>query len=280
MSETITGDTSNTETDQGQSELETRIAAAANEAADTTAGTGTETVEAKSDDKPDETAKPAKTDWRDRRIAEQAAKIKAVRGETAAALAAKDAEIERLRAANPNAPAPTTGPEFDAAVEERLAIKQFNDACNATARAGREAFPDFAERMSALGQIKDNDDVASVVRYNGLLQAAIDTGSGHAVLHALAADLDRASEVLAMSPTRQAVELTRLADGLKAPKKAVAAVSTAPKPAVPIDGSRGRNHADTDPTDPERSGALIAQGGAEAWMTRRMAQVDGRSARR
>jgi hypothetical protein len=104
-----------------------------------------------------------------------------------------------------------------------------------------------------------------MLRYNTMIQAALDVGTpeeASKVLHAIAGDLNYASKVLEMTPTKMASELTKLATGqVKVP-------SEAPKPIVPL-GRRGESHEQVDPTDKDRADNLST---AE-WMRRREVQV-------
>ena len=109
---------------------------------------------------------------------------------------------------------------------EQVQTQAFNDACNSVADAGKAQYADF------------NTVIANYANLGGLneqfVRAALETDAAPQVIYHLGKDLDKAAEIMALPPLKQAVALARLADKLKAPK----AVSKAPAPIEPI-GSRG-----------------------------------------
>jgi len=147
---------------------------------------------------------------------------------------------------------------------QQMAITQdFNRRCDEAALSGRAQFgeAEFNGRIANLQKLVDNSDQQSVDSYNALLTAALETGEAPKVLHALGADMNEAQRILAMHPTRMAVELTKRA------MQASPNVSGAPKPITPV-GNRG-DHRQLAPDDPDRADHLST---AE-WMRRREQQV-------
>lgn len=211
-----------------------------------------------------EAGEAQKPDWRDRRIAQLTARLRAEeakgRGNGAPTLPPAtgtqqpegqdtNAEIERL--ANLRA----------ADIAARV---DFNRRCDDTAKAGRTEFGElqFNSRINGLMQLVDRQDPSSVATYNQFLEAAMESGSGAKIIHDLGGDLNRASEILSLPPVKMAMELARMA-GAEARKE-----STAPKPITPV-GSRSKNEV-IDPRDTERADHLDTK----SWMERRQKQVN------
>lgn len=149
------------------------------------------------------------------------------------------------------APAPVPAPrrvptqaEVDQMAAARAVEMDFNRRCNQAADAGRREFADFDAKIAALRT------VSPTLGQDGLpmippvfLEAALETGQAHKVLHTLASDPSEAERVMALPPLRQAIELQRIADKLAAPAQApvdVPAAGGAPRPApAPIPGVVG-----------------------------------------
>lgn len=105
--------------------------------------------------------------------------------------------------------------------------ERFNEACNKVFEQGKAEFGDFEDslkNLTYLGQIPQE-----------FLAAVVELEKPHAVLHALASDLDAAARILALPPVQQGRELERLALKAAAPKPQP--VSKAPAPVTPVDGS-------------------------------------------
>lgn len=205
---------------------------------------------------------PKKEDWRE-------AKIKR--------LTAQLHELREKPAASAETPVPGPSPEErlnEAEIERRAreyarqsnAIDTFNRMCKEAADSGRQAFPDWDTRISALRTAFSGgpEDVQQQVTYNQFVAAALETGSAPQILHALGGDLDEAARIMAMPSIKMAVELTRLAG--RAPDTSA---TRAPKPITPV-GSKGAAHTAISPDDPERADTLSISD----WMKRRDAQVE------
>lgn len=98
-----------------------------------------------------------------------------------------------------------------------------------------------------------------------LTEAAIESGTPHEVLYHLARNPDEAARIALLPPTRQAVAVAKLAQGLNAPKR----VSTAPPPITPKVNGMGTAAASLD--DPNIS--------MEEWARLRNAQSSRRRGR-
>lgn len=134
-------------------------------------------------------------------------------------------------------PVPAPAPGFSQAdVEQRAAVlsaqqrdaERFNTAAQEVITKGRGDFQDFDNvlgNFAALGGL--NTDAGRT-----MLQAALDTGQGHKVLYNLAQNLDEAQRVLALPPTKMAIELDRMATKMVATPPR----SKAPEPIEPITG--------------------------------------------
>lgn len=215
------------------------------------------------------TAEPAATqtpspvvDWRERRLAQQTAKLR----ETERKLAEAEAKLTA-------SPTPSVAPgldeaRFNAAVQteaQRQASQaEFNRQCNDVAQAGRLAHPDFNASIQGLTRLVDPTDPGQVARYNEFLSAAIETGAGARLIYDLGRDLNDAARVLALPPVKMAIELTKRATGQASGRE----VSGAPKPVTSV-GGRGTTHEAIDPRDTERSDRLSTK----EWMRRREEQM-------
>ena len=151
---------------------------------------------------------------------------------------------------------------------ERTQVNKFVDECNREAEVGRKSFSDFDDRINNLSKLVDKTDPASIISYQQLVSAALETGEGAKLLHSLGADLDEASRIMSLSPVKQGIELARIAARQTAP------VSSAPRPIRPI-GNRGESLNTIDPTDKDRGDSLDTS----SWMERREQQIAERQKR-
>ena len=205
-----------------------------------------------------------KEDWRDKRIGQLTAQKKALEAK------AQALEIQLMQRPG------ETDANFEARVEaaaetkaiEKAQANKFIDECNREAAAGRKAFSDFDDRINNLSKLVDKTDPASIISYQQLVSAALETGEGAKLLHSLGADLDEASRIMSLSPVKQGIELARIAARQTAP------VSSAPRPIRPI-GNRGESLNTIDPTDKDRGDSLDTS----SWMERREQQIAERQKR-
>lgn len=103
----------------------------------------------------------------------------------------------------------------------------FDARCNDAYTQGKAEFSDFDDSIKSLqllGQIPQE-----------FLEAVTSMEKPHAVLYALAGDLDNAARILSLSPVAQGRELERLAQKAGTPK--TQPVSNAPAPITPVGGS-------------------------------------------
>lgn len=209
-------------------------------------------------------------DWRDDRIAVLTARLREEQRKNAVVQSKTDDTVKGgLSEDEVEARVAQRAPELAA----QMAVRQaFDAACNAVAAKGKELFPDdFNARVGNIQRLRDVNDPQSAARYDYFLQAAIETGAGAEIIHALGEDMNEANRIINLSPVKMAVELTKLAAKVTAddegggnPKP-----SNLPKPITPV-GDRGRSHEQIDPRDADRSDRLST---AE-WMKRRNAQIE------
>jgi hypothetical protein len=203
-----------------------------------------------------EAAKPPTRHWAEDRVAKLTAQLRETQEKLLAAQtsttqpdAAREAEINAL--ANQRA-------------QELAATAKFNSDCDAAAQIGRKEFPDFEARIGELRRLVTPGDPTSSAAQVALVQAALQTGEAHRVLHRLGGDLNEAARIMALPPMAMAVEIAKVA--LRDP---VIVDPPLPKPITPV-GARGAPHTEISPDDPERGEKLsIAD-----WMARRNAQVE------
>lgn len=138
-------------------------------------------------------------------------------------------------------------PEYQEAVraeaKQLAAAESFTKQCNDIFAQGVEkhgdSFKEAAANLNALGMMDAN-----------LVQAAIATGAAAEVINALGNDVDEAARITALPPVAMAVELTKLAGKLQAPKEAKQ-VSRTPAPITPVGSGTARQ--DIDISDPNLS---------------------------
>jgi hypothetical protein len=144
--------------------------------------------------------------------------------------AAAQARLDELQRAYQAAQPPQPGaPPADAVelakqqLRAEQAMREFNEACNRTAAAGRTEFGStaFDEAIGALNAV-------GAGQRPDFLEAVTQIPDGHRLYPLLAADLDNAGRILALPPLRMAVELAKLA--LVAPTPAAEANGAAPSP--------------------------------------------------
>jgi hypothetical protein len=152
--------------------------------------------------------------------------------------------------------------EFDAAVEAaaeaRLAQREFNAACNAVETKGSSAFKDkWARAKADLASLDDNGRIPIEI-----LSVALETDNPALVLFKLGNDLELASEMMGMTPTKRAIAMDKLATA-----KVAAQQSKAPAPVDPIGGKGARDDSPRDTDSDEewnRKEAIRERKAAEA----------------
>jgi hypothetical protein len=121
---------------------------------------------------------------------------------------------------------PVPEPDVESRAAQIAAQREFDRSCNEIYSKGKEAYADF------------DDSLKSFANLGGLtpqfIEATMEAGDAHVLLQTLAQDMDEASRIMALSPTRQAVALAKVATKLQAAPK----TSSAPPPIRSI-GSGG-----------------------------------------
>ena len=140
--------------------------------------------------------------------------------------------VEQLRAGNTDEATDTTPqqPNIDELVEKRAAEKAQRQAIaergQSVSKVGAEHYPDFQSAVVTLDALGISQDS---------VESILGMDDAHKVIYALGKNPEEASRILSLPPVQQGRELERLA--LKAAQPAPKAVSKAPAPITPIDGS-------------------------------------------
>ena len=139
-----------------------------------------------------------------------------------------------------------TKAEFEAAVEaaaerkaaERLAVQEFNKACNAVEAAGSKAFGDkWARAKAELAMLDDHGRIPM-----DILSVALETENPARVLFVLGNDIEKATELMGMTPIKRAIAMDKIASSKPAERPA----SKAPPPVEPLGGRGSRDDRPTD----------------------------------
>lgn len=127
----------------------------------------------------------------------------------------------------------TADEEVERKVAERAAAlasqNAFNSECNKIYEQGKKEFGDFQKTVDAFGEIGGLSAP--------LVQAAIEAGDAHKVLHWLGSNLDEAERISNLDPARMGAAVAKVATKLNKPKQ----VSKAPAPIKPVSSSPGRS---------------------------------------
>ena len=149
--------------------------------------------------------------------------------------------VEQLRAGGEAEPVDTSAqqPNIDELVEKRAAEKAQHQAIaergQSVSKVGAEQYPDFQSAVVTLDALGISQDS---------VESILGMDDAHKVIYALGKNPEEASRILSLPPVQQGRELERLA--LKAAQPAPKAVSKAPAPITPIDGS---TTVETDPSN-------------------------------
>lgn len=136
--------------------------------------------------------------------------------------------------------------EFDAAVEaaaerraaELEATREFNKACNAVESAGSKAFGDkWAKAKAELAMLDDHGRIPM-----DILSVALETDDPARVLFVLGNDIEKATELMGMTPNKRAIAMDKIASSKPAERPA----SKAPAPIEPLGGRGGGSNAPSD----------------------------------
>lgn len=192
-----------------------------------------------------------RSDWRDRRIAKLTAKLRAAE--------------EAAKRPEGAAPPEDLARQIDAAAEQKLQIRQFNDACNAANARGIQEYGQekFRQRLDNLRTLVDPSDPADAERYGRFLSAGLETGSLEKLIYELGEDLDEADRIMNLSPVKMAVELAR-----RSVAKAPAEISQVPRPIRTVKTARG-DPGEINPADPTKADQMDTA----TWMRARERQL-------
>ncbi|WP_140803856.1 hypothetical protein [Rhodanobacter glycinis] len=202
-------------------------------ATDNAADTGSEQVTdvAKAEETPTEAEgeHAKRAPWFQKRIDELTREKWEARREAQAATALADA-LRNRKPEDGSQPAETPT-DIDALVNRRAAemreVEAFNEACNTTYQKGKEVLPDFDEAVKGYQLLGGLDGRRE------FLEAVNSLPNGSQIFYHLGKNLDEGAHVLALSPVKMALELTKLSQKLsKAPP-----VSNAPAPIKPLGGT-------------------------------------------
>lgn len=168
----------------------------------------------------------------------------------------------------PQRSAYATQEQFEAAVNaeasRRASAAEFNKRCNVVEDAGRALGADrWAAAKRNLGMLDDDSRIPMEI-----LEPALEADNPEQVLLHLGEDPDLAATLLDLSPTKRAVEITKLAAKLKPVPPAPKPRSAAPPPVEPI---RGRSVAATASAPSDRDSDA-------EWLRKRNAEVAARNA--
>ena len=164
------------------------------------------------------TPAPAKEKpWYEVRIAQLTARNKTL-----------EEEVKTKPQGEPKTTETTTATSAPVDVETRAAQlaaeREFNKTCDEIYAKGKEEFKDFDSKISNFQKLGGLPPA--------LIEASIEAGPSHKILHYLGENMDEAARVLALPPLKMAVAVSKLGDKLsKAP-----AVSQLDEPIKPISG--------------------------------------------
>ncbi|CAJ0710694.1 hypothetical protein ACPCHQ_17030 [Ralstonia thomasii] len=117
--------------------------------------------------------------------------------------------------------------DMEAAKQEWMRQKSFDDACTAIYNAGAKEYSDFDSALKQIGM------VGEIPQH--FLEAAVNLEDGHKVLYHLGQNPEIAAEMLSLPPVKLAIRMASLKGQLDRPK--TQPVSQASAPIKPISGS-------------------------------------------
>jgi hypothetical protein len=206
---------------------------------------------------------PHKEDWREQRIraltAKHAAEVERARAlEERLEALTRAAQPQTTGAAPQGAQAPAAAPQNDmeAMVQQEVARRQFDEACNNTYSAGKAKFQDFDDAVKGFSLIGGAP--------KPFLEAVTSLDHGADVFYALGKDPGEAVRIIGLPPAKQAIELARLEAKITAPPPPKP-VSRAPSPISPIaPGNEIDENIEPDPSENPKA--------YMAWVRKRVAQ--------
>ena len=146
-------------------------------------------------------------------------------------------KVLKLDGDQPSLPADLDA-EIERRAKEKLKVEMaqqaevaFNNECNKIAAQGKTQFNDFDESLANI-----NTRLGGMSRE--FMEALIESGKGAEIINTLGKDWEKATEILAMPPIKQAVAVAKLAAQFDRP--ASTALSKAPAPIEPKVGGRAK----------------------------------------
>jgi hypothetical protein len=135
-----------------------------------------------------------------------------------------------------------TKAEFDLAVQaetdRRVALQDFNGKCNAVETAGSKAFGDkWAKAKADLAMLDDQGRIPI-----DILSVALETDDPARVLFVLGNDIEKATELMGMTPIKRAIAMDKIATS----KPAERPKSNTPPPVDPLGGKGVTNDRPSD----------------------------------
>lgn len=124
----------------------------------------------------------------------------------------------------------------NAKADEMVRKKAFDKACNDIAEAGKDEYDDFEKSLRTFQMVGGLP--------TALLETITEMPNAHKILYNLGKDADLTERVVKMGASRAALELARIEANMSKPVSR--AVSSAPAPVKPVDGSSRANE------DPEK----------------------------
>lgn len=156
-----------------------------------------------------------------------------------------------------------TRSEFDAAVQaesnRRIAVQEFNTKCNAVEEAGSKAFGDKWGKAKADLAVLDDEGRIPM----DILSVALETDDPARVLYVLGNDIDKATELMGMTPIKRAIAMDKIASAKPAERQQ----SRTPPPIDPLGGKGATNDKPSDRDSDEewnRKEAIRERNAAEA----------------
>jgi hypothetical protein len=135
-----------------------------------------------------------------------------------------------------------TKAEFDLAVQaeadRRVALQEFNNKCNAVESAGSKAFGDkWTKAKTDLAMLDDQGRIPI-----DILSVALETDDPARVLFVLGNDIEKATELMGMTPIKRAIAMDKIASS----KPAERPQSKTPPPVEPLGGKGAGNDRPSD----------------------------------
>lgn len=199
-----------------------------------------------------EPEKPKQKSWEQRRIDELTRKRREeerARTRAEERAAQLEAELAKARSGTPGEPTPkpavdeeTVRARVRAEMEAERAGREFGEKTGKVLQDGLKTFGDDFERVRAETTETFGQELGARPDF---FEALVELPDAARVFYELGQNPERLDEVLRMSPTRMAIELTRMNDAKPAPKT----ISKAPAPIAPVGGGGPKGTGELDDPD-------------------------------